>query len=688
MDVDLEAAILFVVSYGAHVVEERRRRALLFADVARVLEPLSARLCLRMSDSAKDISRAMALNIARRANPAACLADLNDGDMYCIHFALFGAILDALRWPDDRLVFKLVHGFSVVGDVPDSGVWRPLERPAAVPFDVFSHSNASWVLACKARVLSAARKSPQRALACYQRTLEELDAGLILGPFSINDLNARPGTWRFAFGYGHWRPLPRFAIWQGSKWRCIDDAAVSGSNVFGTSTHETIVCDRPDLPLRIGLRFHEHGLPPDGVTRSIDMGGGSEDAFAAYRRVPAANPAYTVVMVPSPAADGRWEVACFCVPGHNFGLVSAVLNFNCVPEPLVRFSRRFFGAPVVRFYDDEAVHEPAYARGSGQSVHFEFREVLRFHFDFGKHQPWTPRPVFCGVCTDWTLERRGCVSVGVTSERKTKLIARIDDILAEQRLSPAEASSLRGKGRFCLSPVFGRMGIAILSTLRRRQYVDRSSEMTSDLAESLRALRAAVRLFPNFTVPLQRDVRPPVVVLSDASWETEHTWIGFVVFCPIHGARWAGTPTPPWLLAWLSRLRAKQTYIGQLELAAALTPYWSLPPCLFRGRAVSHYIDNQGALYSMIHGRSSDADSNRLVFLARLRMHVLRADVWFDYVPSASNIADLPTRLDCAARQRLLAVGPRVPCVLPDASVLCADWESLVVRILDGLTFL
>ncbi|KAL1510245.1 hypothetical protein AB1Y20_006569 [Prymnesium parvum] len=166
-------------------------------------------------------------------------------------------------------------------------------------------------------------------------------------------------------------------------------------------------------------------------------------------------------------------------------------------------------------------------------------------------------------------------------------------------------------------------------------------------------------------VPLRRELCPPIVVLTDASWEIGHTWIGFVVLCPMHGVRWAGTATPPWLLEWLARLRVQQTYIGQLEVAAALAPYWSLPPSIFRERAVSHYIDNQGALYSMIRGRSSDEGSNRLVFLARLRMHVLRADVWFDYVPSASNIADLPTRLDHDARQRLLALGPQVPCVLP-----------------------
>ncbi|KAL1495470.1 hypothetical protein AB1Y20_016836 [Prymnesium parvum] len=123
-------------------------------------------------------------------------------------------------------------------------------------------------------------------------------------------------------------------------------------------------------------------------------------------------------------------------------------------------------------------------------------------------------------------------------------------------------------------------------------------------------------------------------------------------------------------------LRVKNGFAGQLEKALRRTA-----PARLRRLRASHAVAGVPGAYDSaammlalralvgVHGRSSDADSNRLVFLARLRMHVLRADVWFDYVPSASK-------------------GPRVPCVLPDASVLCADWESLVARILDGLTSL
>lgn len=111
------------------------------------------------------------------------------------------------------------------------------------------------------------------------------------------------------------------------------------------------------------------------------MGGGTDDAFAPYRRVPSSDPAYTVIMLAVPEPDGSFVDKCFCLPGHNFGLTSVVLNFNCLTEPLnlMCFSRRFLDVPVSRFFDDEGVREPSYAAGSGQLCHFDMRELIRFH---------------------------------------------------------------------------------------------------------------------------------------------------------------------------------------------------------------------------------------------------------------------------------------------------------------------
>ena len=123
-----------------------------------------------------------------------------------------------------------------------------------------------------------------------------------------------------------------------------------------------------------------------------------------------------------------------------------------------------------------------------------------------------------------------------------------------------------------------------------------------------------------------------------------------------------------------ARLDASVPPPSVIQMHAGTGPH-PLPPCeraLWMlsvwpvWRPVMHYIDNQGALYSLINGRSKDHDSNRLVFVTLMRAAKLSCNVWFDYVPSAANIADLPTRLDDDAIMRLNRVARRVPLRLPE----------------------
>jgi len=449
------------------------------------------------------------------------------------------------------------------------------------------------------------------------------------------------------------------------------------------STHETIVCDRPDSPLRIGLRFHSLGPPPSAPSIPVVMGGGTDDKFAAYRAVVTLHPGYTVVMVarpPAAPADNpqAWEICFFRVPGHNFGLASAVLNFYHVAEPPTIFSRLFFGTPVTRYYDDHGVHEPSYAAGSGQACHIQLHELLRFHFDTTKHAPWSREVVYTGVCTDWSGDAAGVVTIGVSRSRRDSVRKLIAEALNTGTLSAAAASSLRGKARFCLCPVFGRVGLAAVHLLGERQKDPDATAVDAELSEVLHFLDVVIDKLPNFEVCFRKErVLPAVVVLTDASWETNHSWLGFLVVCPLRGAFWAGSSTPAWLMDLLRSHKLAGSYIGQLELAAAAAPYFSLPHDSRRDRAVMHYVDNQGACYGLIHGRSKDADANRLIFVVNMRAAVLKCDVWYDYVPSASNIADLPTRLDAKAFARLEAIARRVPLRLPPEWCLASSHSAL-----------
>ena len=87
----------------------------------------------------------------------------------------------------------------------------------------------------------------------------------------------------------------------------------------------------------------------------------------------------------------------------------------------------------------------------------------------------------------------------------------------------------------------------------------------------------------------------------------------------------------------------RKQYIGQLELYYACTPYFSLPD-RFKGRQVIHFIDNTAACAGMVKGYSSAIDSGKIVSAFHAFNLALGCDVFFEYVRSEANIADLPSR--------------------------------------------
>lgn len=94
-----------------------------------------------------------------------------------------------------------------------------------------------------------------------------------------------------------------------------------------TTTREKLRCDRADFPARIARLFAR--LAEDEGQPLPPLLGRNDDLADAYRHVPCADPRFTVVDIPNPATS---RVDYFTMSGFNFGLKSAVLCFNRLPE--------------------------------------------------------------------------------------------------------------------------------------------------------------------------------------------------------------------------------------------------------------------------------------------------------------------------------------------------------------------
>ena len=86
-------------------------------------------------------------------------------------------------------------------------------------------------------------------------------------------------------------------------------------------------------------------------------------------------------------------------------------------------------------------------------------------------------------------------------------------------------------------------------------------------------------------------------------------------------------------------------------------------------RKVNHFIGNTVALSALVHGYSGKPDLAKSVNVFYLQMLASRASVFFEYVPSKANIADLPSRRLYAQLQHELR-GLQAADAVPDTLVV------------------
>ena len=127
-----------------------------------------------------------------------------------LHVPLVAAIILAAGAPDAELAVDLGCGLTCVGDIAPSGWWESDCSPASLELGSLNHPQ--WHERLEG-IISAHARRPENAAevqALYEKTSAEVDAGLMHGPFTRDQLDT-------AFGAGAWRAMQRFAVYQRDK---------------------------------------------------------------------------------------------------------------------------------------------------------------------------------------------------------------------------------------------------------------------------------------------------------------------------------------------------------------------------------------------------------------------------------------------------------------------------------------
>ena len=603
-----------------------------------------------------------------------------------VNTAFMAALVDGLGWLDRELVQRFVHGFPIVGPVPDSGVYRRLRdtpgHEADARFASFKSTAALWNGRLHLRLASRASFSDihladPRALAdavVAAKTKEERAKGVVVGPYrSIAAVfhhlgeKAPPGL---PMAEIYPRAMPRFAIKQGAKWRAIDDAKTNGANA-ATTMSETVTTPFFVYPAIVARAAADaalaFGVPLQPMSLAL------ADLAMAYRTVPSSQPWYTVFSFFDQHAEPRPAPVYYYVPGHNFGLASAVVNFNRFPELVCVAARALAAVPAEHYYDDFIIPDLSAGGRTGISVVETLvlhlgrgstrgpRDLVRApEIDPGKTQEPDVTNIVLGVETDLSsAHTRGEVRFRATAARIAAILEAFEEAFVRAHLSPHEASSLRGKLYFLLSAAYGAVGRAATLPLVQRQYrdTDHSFLAGSELHSSLVFFRVLLPRLPDLVVSVIPYQRRPLTVYSDASFwvakprrgecmsreESMRGALGAVVYDPEDGSTRAAHARPDWRVLLPSWSHDQKTFIAELETLAAIAVYTTWPE-MFVGRSVNHWIDNTVALSALVHGYSGKPSLAKPVNIFYLQMFSLRARVYFDWVPSKANIADLPSR--------------------------------------------
>ena len=544
---------------------------------------------------------------------------------------LWEALLEKYSYPDRKVSSLLREGVPLVGHAPISGVFKPKFKPMqATPGQVKED-----FLFCRKKVHNSLKpQEPALMKEVAEKTRKELDAGWIAGPLREADLGAGILVSR------------RFGLQQGPKVRCIDNLTSSGVNL-AVQAYEAPQPQSTDVVASTCQRLLKHIEKQVGTSTFVLLGK-AFDLTSAYRQMPVHPDSAWASYIRFIHPDTCQRVY-FRMRAMPFGSSMAVYSFLRISHSLWYIGTKALLLPWSSFFDDYITFATT---GQSKSAEHSVTAMLRllgwaFAESGDKSHEFSQCFQALGIVVDLSSVLQGTVYFRNTERRISEIRSFVGKILASGRLPHHEALRLRGRCQFADSQVFGRTGKRCLGLI--------TSHAFSFVEEIGPELRAELH---RFVLRLEVEAPRLIKIFEGGAWKV-YTDASYEPgakssFCGLGGVLVNPKGVP---LKFFSFVLSdpQKVFLGEKVSSQIIFPAEMLALAIaldawgddLRGSPSILFVDNNGVRDAAISGNARSSVARRILELLLQKEYELSIVPWYARVPSPSNPADEPSRVEC-----------------------------------------
>ena len=518
-------------------------------------------------------------------------------------------------------------GTRLTGEAPATGLWPARFTPATMTDDQvrqFAHDQRAAM-----SYTSVVFFEEDIARAVWDQTLEEAERSEIEGPFELSQVPP------------HCPLSKRFGVKQGTKIRCVDDFSASSINAAAQTTESPKPHNLDVIAgLLIALMRRNHDVH-EWQVRSFDL-------KSAYRQC-AISPEFkdfSWIVVGDPNSR---RLKAFKMCALPFGSLRSVHSFLRVANSLWAILTSCFLVMGTNYFDDFVTFADSREAASvDHTVKAVFRMLgRRYAADGPKAPPFSSRTTALGVHINVCELHKGTVLVDNTQARKSELSDCIEKAVGSGCLPRAEALRLRGRMQLAAGQLFGRVARRCLSAVTFHAYFSESANLRQDTICAMNRYKTLL----NMQIPRQLTSGHATAwyLYTDACFEPDasepFSGIGAVlVDSDGRRVRFFSQKLDPVFLERVNVTKRK-TIIFECEFLAILFSFFMWKDLLKLCNVVI-YTDNDAVRDCLISCNTSSVNAAPILD-ACLELELQLAWIsWFSRVPTESNVADDPSRLE------------------------------------------